>query len=95
MRLAEAYQQYLPLIESEMQAVLSSPADAVNPHYGMMQYHMGWLDENLSPISAPTGKRIRPMLCVLACGAAGGRPESRLAGGRGTRAVAQFLIDPR
>ena len=45
-------------------------------HYGMMRYHLGWLDEELAPASAPTGKRLRPLLCLLAaeaCGDASGR----------------------
>jgi geranylgeranyl diphosphate synthase type I len=92
MRLAEAYQAYLPLIESAMQSVLSGATDAVKLHYGMMQYHMGWLDENMAPISAPTGKRIRPMLCVLACGAAGGRPESALPAAAGLELLHNFSL---
>jgi geranylgeranyl diphosphate synthase type I len=42
-------------------------------HYGMMRYHLGWLDEQLEPVEAPIGKRLRPLLCLLAveaCGAA-------------------------
>lgn len=41
-------------------------------HYGMMRYHLGWLDEQLSPVEAPTGKRLRPLLCALATEACGG-----------------------
>jgi len=45
-------------------------------HYGMMRYHLGWLDERLEPAAAPTGKRLRPLICLLAaeaCGAPAGR----------------------
>lgn len=38
----------------------------------MMRYHMGWLDEGLQPSASGHGKRIRPVLCLLACEASGG-----------------------
>ena len=47
-------------------------------HYGMMRYHLGWLNEQLAPASAPTGKRLRPLLCLLsaeACGDDAGRAQ--------------------
>ncbi|HEX2517315.1 MAG TPA: polyprenyl synthetase family protein [Chloroflexota bacterium] len=47
-------------------------------HYGMMRYHLGWLNEQLAPASAPTGKRLRPLLCLLsaeACGDDTGRAQ--------------------
>ena len=44
---------------------------AAAAHYGMMRYHLGWLDEDLSPARAPTGKRLRPVLCLLAAEACG------------------------
>lgn len=43
-------------------------------HYGMMRYHLGWADERLDPVDAPTGKRLRPLIAILvseACGAPG------------------------
>ena len=44
-------------------------------HYGMMRYHLGWLDEQLAPVEAPIGKRLRPLICLLAAEACGGSPE--------------------
>ena len=41
-------------------------------HYGMMRYHLGWLDEQLEPVEAPAGKRLRPLICLLAAEACGG-----------------------
>lgn len=37
-----------------------------------MQYHMGWVDVNFKPVEMYGGKRIRPLLTLLACQAAGG-----------------------
>ena len=46
-------------------------ADSV-PLYGMMQYHLGWLDRDLQPHQGRLGKRLRPVLCLLACQACDG-----------------------
>jgi geranylgeranyl diphosphate synthase type I len=71
---------YLPAIEAEMRAVLNLKDDGdghSEPFYGMIHYHMGWADEALNHIDHNGGKRIRPLMCLLACTAAGG--EWRLA----------------
>jgi geranylgeranyl diphosphate synthase type I len=70
--------RYLPLLENELKEALASPHDALSPYYGMMQYHMGWLDEQLGPAQASQGKRLRPVLCLLTCEAVGGPIECAL-----------------
>ncbi|MBC7260722.1 MAG: polyprenyl synthetase family protein [Chloroflexi bacterium] len=66
------FQPYLSALEEELRRTLSVPQDALAPFYGMMAYHLGWLDEHFHPLQGSTGKRIRPLLCLLACEAAGG-----------------------
>ena len=68
--LKQFFQEMLPAIEAEMKAVLQ--ADSSDDFYGMMHYHMGWADEQFQPANVKSGKRIRPILCLLACAAAGG-----------------------
>ncbi len=68
---------YLPAIVAEMRAVLGNdPRVVVDDNgelfYGMIHYHMGWTDAEMNPVDLNTGKRIRPILCVMACAAAGG-----------------------
>lgn len=75
-----------------MRSLLAGDSAAVGPHYGMMQYHMGWLDEQLTPVEAPTGKRIRPLLCVLTCGAAGGTPEDAVPAAAGLELLHNFSL---
>jgi geranylgeranyl diphosphate synthase type I len=41
------------------------------PFYGQMQYHLGWVDTNYSPVSSNPGKLLRPTLLLLAYEAAG------------------------
>jgi geranylgeranyl diphosphate synthase type I len=69
--------RYLPLLEAELKDALNHQ-ETLFPYYGMMQYHMGWLDANLEPVQASGGKRLRPMLCMLTCEAVGGQIERAL-----------------
>lgn len=77
-RLAEFAQEWLPALEREMRAALTSSDAAVTHHYAMMHYHMGWVDANLQPSALPAGKRVRPLLCLLACAEVGGDPAQAL-----------------
>lgn len=71
-------ERYLPLLEAELRRALTRSEKIFAPFYGMMQYHMGWLDADLNPINAPQGKRLRPVFCMLACEAVGGQIEQAL-----------------
>ncbi|HEU5318226.1 MAG TPA: polyprenyl synthetase family protein [Chloroflexota bacterium] len=64
-RLEAARSRLLPGVEAGLQAILERRPVAPT-HYGMMRYHLGWVDERLSPIAAPSGKRLRPLICLLA-----------------------------
>jgi len=66
--------RFLPMIEKALRDELHC-SEEMFPYYGMMQYHMGWLDEHLQPVEAARGKRLRPLLCLLACEAVGGQAE--------------------
>jgi len=82
MSLAGASQRLLTLVEADLRQLLSAPHPDLAVYYGMMHYHLGWADEALGPAAAlggppatgGTGKRLRPLLCLLACEAAGGDP---------------------
>ncbi len=39
---------------------------------GMMRYQFGYVDEGLRPSPASSGKRFRPLMCLLACECVGG-----------------------
>lgn len=71
--------EMLPLVEQEMRDVLgASDNHSANLFRQMMHYHMGWLDETLSPTSGNGGKRIRPALTLLSTAAAGGSWQQAL-----------------
>ena len=78
MSLEEAFARLLPQIEAELQEIARRPHHSLGAYYGMMRYHLGWLDEDLQPVEARSGKRLRPVMCLLACEAAGGDPQQAL-----------------
>lgn len=69
---------WLPRIEAELRAAIPDEEAAIAPFYNMMRYHLGWLDETFHEQSIPSGKRLRPVVCLLACAEVGGDPASAL-----------------
>jgi geranylgeranyl diphosphate synthase type I len=65
-------ERYLPPLEAEMQAVVTRSEPVMAGLYGMLRYHMGWADRSFAPCRAGSGKRVRPVLCLLVCEACGG-----------------------
>ena len=78
MGIQETMARYLPLIEEALQQALQTPHAALAAHHGMMHYHLGWVDEHFQPKPVGGGKRLRPLLCLLACEAAGGDVQAAL-----------------
>lgn len=67
----EIFARYVPLVEEEMRQVLANDDGYLAGHYGMLGYHLGWMDQRLRPTQFDGGKRIRPVLCLLSCQAVG------------------------
>ncbi len=92
MSLQSAFERYLPPIEAELRKALATPHPQLGPFYGMMRYHLGWVDESFSPIEAKGGKRLRPILCLLVCEAVGGDPERALPAAAAVELVHNFSL---
>ena len=92
MSLQQIQVQYLPLIEKDLQRVVRVPHQSLAPYFGMMRYHMGWANENLQPLLTNSGKRLRPLLCLLTCEAAGGAPEKALPAASALELVHNFSL---
>lgn len=75
MNLPDFTARYLPVIEDALHAALAHNEPALQAHYGMMRYHLGFADAEFRPAQVNAGKRVRPLLCLLCCAAAGGEPE--------------------
>ncbi len=68
----DPFTRYLPTLEKTLQTHLTPRPEAPALVYGMMQYHMGWVDQNFTPQQINPGKRLRPIFLLLACEAQGG-----------------------
>ena len=90
-KLAEYMDRFLPLIERELKDLRTLTGE-VPDFYAMMRYHLGWLDENLEPIDGPKGKRLRPVLCLLACEAVGGDLEIALPAAAAIELIHNFSL---
>jgi geranylgeranyl diphosphate synthase type I len=69
--LAGELARYGELVNTAMRAVLE-PYDEPVEFYGMMRYHLGWVNEHFAPIDAPRGKGLRAALLLLVGAALGG-----------------------
>lgn len=92
MSLEDAFDRLLPLIESELQEVARVPHHSLGAYYGMLRYHLGWVDEKLQPVQANAGKRLRPVILLLACEAAGGDVEQALPAAASVELVHNFSL---
>ncbi len=72
MNIETTFAPYLDAVEHELRAALETPHDLLAPFYGMMHYHLGWVDEHFVACNAVKGKRLRPLFCLLTCEAVGG-----------------------
>lgn len=82
---------YLEAVEIRLiQAVEHSDAFRASQLYEMLAYHMGWLDNPNG--SLIRGKRIRPLLVMLVCSAAGGDWNRALPGASAVELIHNFSL---
>jgi geranylgeranyl diphosphate synthase type I len=65
--LSQHFDEFLPLIASDLRTVLAPRTEAPPLFYRMLYYHMGWVDAGGRSIRPEGGKCIRPVLCLLVC----------------------------
>jgi geranylgeranyl diphosphate synthase type I len=90
--LREAISRFLPFVEAELKQALTAPGTTLGPLYGMLQYHMGWVDTSFVPVQSDTGKRLRPILTLLVCQAARGDPLQALPAAAAVEMVHNFSL---
>jgi geranylgeranyl diphosphate synthase type I len=88
----ERYRDRLEAVEAEMRACLPMPAGRLARFYGMMAYHLGWQDAAFRPAAARTGKRLRPLLCLLAAEAVGGDWQDALPAAAAVELLHNFTL---
>ncbi len=87
------YTRLLKMVEAALRQALAVPHPALAPFYGMMQYHLGWLDRDLREVAAyQGGKRLRPLLTLLSCEAAGGDVRQALPAAVAVELVHNFSL---
>jgi geranylgeranyl diphosphate synthase type I len=69
-------------------------SEAAGPFGGILEYHLGWRDEQLRVLDtpAPAGKRLRPGLALLVCEAASGSIEPARAAAVALELVHNFSL---
>ena len=81
--LQQALTRFLPVIVAELRRTLQTVNNQPNlqPFYGQMAYHLGWVDAQFQPTASPPGKLMRPALvlwgCELAAAASGAAARTR------------------
>lgn len=84
--------EMIPAVEEEMRLVLKVGESEQNRFWGMMHYHMGWAEASLEPANYPSGKRIRPLICLLACMASGGDWRQAVPAGAALELLHNFTL---
>ncbi len=90
--ISEPLEPYLAAIECELREGLSESEVLLPGLYAMLAYHFGWQDSNGQPTDAQAGKRLRPLLCLLTCEAAGGEWELALPAAGAVELVHNFSL---
>jgi geranylgeranyl diphosphate synthase type I len=85
-------EEMIPAIEAEMQLVLEVEQSAQDRFWGMMHYHMGWAEASLEPANHKSGKRIRPLICLLTCMASGGSWQQAIPAGAALEILHNFTL---
>ncbi|TAK24720.1 MAG: polyprenyl synthetase family protein [Chloroflexota bacterium] len=65
-----------PALDIELRALVPSVAE--HPLYTLLAYHLGWVDTDGRAARLAPGKRIRPLLLLVSCEAAGGDPDAAM-----------------
>lgn len=68
----EFLERYNADLDATMREIVEAVEDAPPDLEIMLQYPMGWVDENGAEYTKPTGKRIRPILLLLCAESVGG-----------------------
>ena len=84
--------RYLPVLETELIDLLAAAGPLYTEYYNMLHYHMGWLDTDLRPTQGRVGKRVRPLLCMLACESAGGEWTQSVPAAVGVEVLHNFSL---
>jgi geranylgeranyl diphosphate synthase type I len=92
MNFEQALTYFIPQIEAEMRRLLTPPNGALTPFFGMLHYHLGWVDEFFQPVQTARGKLLRPIFTLLCCQAAGTQAEKALTAAAAVELIHNFSL---
>ncbi len=92
MNFEQALAYFIPKIDAEMRRLMAPANGVLDPFFGMLHYHLGWVDEALQPAQVATGKLLRPVFTLLCCQAAGGQAEKALTAAAAVELVHNFSL---
>jgi geranylgeranyl diphosphate synthase type I len=92
LKLQEALDKYLVLIEEELRACMAPSLQYPPAFFGMLHYHLGWIDDQFRPCPTQAGKRLRPLFTLLTCQATGGEPEDALPAAAAVELIHNFSL---
>jgi geranylgeranyl diphosphate synthase, type I len=83
---------YRQAIEEELRRIVTVPEGRADAMYRMMQYHLGWTDRTWQSITGRQGKRVRPLMCLLACEATSGTWDQALPAAAALELIHNFTL---
>ncbi len=83
---------YRQAIEEELRRIVTVPEGRADAMFRMMQYHLGWTDRSWQPVKGRRGKRVRPVMCLLACEASSGSWEQALPAAAAIELIHNFTL---
>ncbi len=101
----QALNVFVPKIQAELRRVVAPPVEQAgcmfmegqdvyptDEFYGMLHYHLGWVDEKLQPLHKTGGKLLRPVFTMLTCQACGASHEKALTAAAAVELVHNFTL---
>ena len=73
-------------------AIRRAMVDSDSGFFSLLRYHLGWEEANGKPAAVPTGKGLRPILCLTACEVAGGKWQDALPAAAALELVHNFSL---
>lgn len=84
--------EYLEALEAELRSVTCITHPRYAEFFNMFHYHLGWTDTRGNAVRADTGKRLRPLICLWVCEAAGGAWRDALPAAAAIELVHNFSL---
>ncbi len=83
---------YFRALDTEMRRLLITREDGPPLLYGMLRYHLGWLNRSFEPAQVDGGKHIRPLILLLAVQAQGEQWEQAVGAAAAIELLHNFTL---